>query len=57
MKIYKFAGHNWKSDTARPFWLYKAFPSAYHADRYAMRITFQKPGSPYHIIFCAGEEQ
>ena len=32
-------------------------PSAYCADRYAMRITFQKPGSPYHVIFCAGEER
>lgn len=57
MKLYKFAIHNWKSDTARPFWFYKQFPSAYYADRYAMRISFQTPGSPYHVIFCAGEEQ
>lgn len=56
-KTYKFAVHNWKSDTARPFWFYKKFPSVYYADRYAMRITFQKPGSPYHVIFCAGEER
>lgn len=57
MKLYKFAVVNWKSDTARPFWLYKRFHSAYYADQYAMRISFQKRISPYMVIFCAGEEQ
>ena len=56
MKKYKFAVKNWKNDYASPFWFYKSFPSAYLADRYAMRVTFEKKNSPYMVIFCAGEE-
>lgn len=50
MKKYKFAVKNWKNDYAIPFWFYKEFPSAYYADRYAMRISFQKKNSPYMVI-------
>ena len=56
MKKYKFAVHNWKNDFPA-FWFYKSFPSAYYADLYAMRISFRKKSSNYHIIFCAGEEE
>lgn len=55
MKKYKFAVKNWKNDLPG-FWFYKSFPSAYYADRYAMRISFQKKNSMYMISFCAGEE-
>lgn len=55
MKLYKFAVHNWKNDMPA-FWVYKRFPSAYDADRWAMRISFKKPDSMYHVIFRAGEE-
>lgn len=47
MPLYKFGVKNWKSDYNNPFWFYKEFPSAYLADRYAMRITFQAKNSPY----------
>ena len=57
MKKYKFAAKNWKNDYAIPFWFFKSFPSAYAADRYAMRVSFEKRNSPYMIIFCAGEEK
>ena len=56
MKKYKFAVHNWKNDFPA-FWFYKAFPSAYYADLYAMRVSFRKKNSNYHVIFCAGEEE
>ena len=51
MRIYIPAAHR------AALMLFRRGSDAYHADRYAMRITFQKPGSPYHIIFCAGEER
>lgn len=54
--FYKFAVRNWKNDFSAPFWFYKEFPSAYLADRYAMRLTFKKQNSPYMVIFQAGEE-
>ena len=55
MKRYKFAINNWKNDLPG-FWVYKEFPSAYEADRWAMRISFQKRNSMYMVVFCAGEE-
>lgn len=55
-KTYKFAVNNWKNDLPG-FWFYKRFPSAYEADKWAMRVTFKKPNSMYHIVFCAGEEK
>ena len=56
MKTYVFAVHNWKSDN-RAFWLYKRFPSAYAADRWAVRMTFSTKNSPYCVVFCAGMEK
>lgn len=56
MKTYKFAVSNWKNPVWSCFWVYKRFPSAYYADQWAMRITFKKRGSMYHVVFCAGEE-
>lgn len=56
MKTYKFAVNNWKSDIHLPFWIFKKFPSAYAADRWATRITFKKD-SPYRIICQFGEEK
>lgn len=53
MKLYKFAAHNWKS--GHPFWVYKRFPSAYAADRWACRISFDLRNSPY-LIALYGEE-
>ena len=56
MKTYKFGVKNWKNDLPA-FWLYKRFPSAYLADRYAMRVTFEKGGrSPYMVWLVPGEE-
>lgn len=57
MKLYKFAISNWKNPVWSGFWFYKAFPSAYDADRWAMRISFKKPNSMYNVVFCAGEEK
>ena len=57
MKLYTFAVHNWKSDISKPFWLYKRFPSAYAADRWATRLSFAVKKSPYMIIFCPGLEK
>ena len=57
MKLYKFAISNWKSGSAKSFWYYKAFPSAYLADRWATKITFQLKGSPYMVIGYYGEEE
>ncbi len=57
MKTYKFAIHNWKANYGKAFWLYKRFPSAYAADRWATRITFKAKNSPYMVVFCAGDEQ
>lgn len=56
MKTYKFAVSNWKNPVWSGFWVYKRFPSAYEADRWAMRITFKKRNSMYNVIFCAGDE-
>lgn len=56
MKLYKFAVKNWKSDINRPFYIRKAFPSAYSADRWAIRITYETKGSQYLVILRAGEE-
>ena len=56
MKKFRFAVRNWKSDTAKLFWFYKDFPSAYFADRYAMRISFNNPKSSYFVIPMFGEE-
>lgn len=56
-KTYTFAVHNWKSDITRSFWIRKAFPSAYLADRWATRMTFQKKGSPYMVVLIPGMEQ
>ena len=50
MKKYRFAIKNLNNDFPA-FWFYKAFPSAYYADRYAMRITFKKKNSMYMVIF------
>ena len=55
MKLYKFAIHNWKSDINRPFYIRKAFPSAYAADRWATRISYKSNG-PYMVICFFGEE-
>ena len=49
MKTYRFAVHNWKSGFPA-FWFTKQFPSAYYADRWAMRVTFQKKNSPYIVV-------
>lgn len=57
MKLYTFAVHNWKSDISKPFWLYKRFPSAYAADRWAVRLSYKVKGSPYMVIFCPGLEK
>lgn len=55
MKIFKIGVHNWKCDVHKAFWIYKKFPSAYYADRYACRITFNKQ-SPYMAFVAFGEE-
>ena len=57
MKLYKFAVTNWKNPVWSGFWFYKAFPSAYAADEWAMRVTFKKKNSMYNVIFRAGEER
>lgn len=54
-KTFKFAVHNWKSGGI-PFWVYKKFPSAYAADRWASRITFTAKNSPYIVVCNFGEE-
>ena len=56
MKTYKFSAKNWKSDTGIPFWIYKKFPSAYLADRWAARISFEIKNSPYMVWLIPGEE-
>lgn len=56
MKTYKFGVKNWKCDTAEPFWFYKKFPSAYYADRWAMKMTFGIKGSPYMVWLIPGAE-
>ena len=56
MKWYKFGVNNWKNDLPA-FWFYKRFPSAYLADRYAMRVSFGKGGkSMYHVWLIHDEE-
>ena len=55
-KIFKFAVKNWKCDTAQPFWYYKRFPSAYAADKWAMKISFKIKNSPYMVITQFGEK-
>lgn len=56
MKKYKFGVKNWKNDLPA-FWLWKSFPSAYLADRYAMRVSFGKQGkSSYMVWLIPGEE-
>lgn len=56
MKKYKFGVKNWKNDLPA-FWLWKSFPSAYLADRYAMRVSFGKQGkSMYMVWLIPGEE-
>ena len=57
MKLYKFAVHNWKNPVYSAFWVWKAFPSAYYADQWAMRISFKKPDSMYLVSFRPGEEK
>lgn len=49
MKTYRFHVYNLKSD-APAFWITKQFPSAYFADRYAMRVSYQKKNSPYLVV-------
>ena len=49
MKTYRFAVSNWKNPQWSGFWVYKQFPSAYAADRWAMRISFQKKNSMYLV--------
>ena len=56
MKLYKFAVHNWKNDFGA-FWVYKKFPSAYLADRWAMKISFGIKNSPYMVVFIPDEVQ
>lgn len=55
-KSYKFGIHNWKSGN-KGFWFYKRFPSAYMADRWATKISFEKKDSNYMIWLCPGEEK
>lgn len=55
MKLYKFGAVNWKAD-GRPFWIRKRFPSAYAADRWAMRVTFSAKNSPYMVWLIPGAE-
>lgn len=50
MKAYRFAVHNINNPYSA-FWFYKKFPSAYEADRYAMRISFYKKNSQYLVSF------
>ena len=45
---YKFGVKNCKSDLP-VFWLYKDFPSAYLADRWAKEISFKKKNSMYLV--------
>jgi hypothetical protein len=49
MKTYRFAVSNWKNPNWSGFWVYKQFHSAYEADRWAMRISFQKKNSMYLV--------
>ena len=49
MKTYRFAVHNLKNPLPSAFWFYKQFHSAYEADRWAMRISFQKKNSMYLV--------
>lgn len=55
MKEYLFGYYNWKADgKTKYFW--KRFRSAYYADRYAMRISFQAKNSPYQVFLIPGAE-
>ena len=57
MKLYKFGVNNWKNDLPG-FWMWKRFPSAYAADRWAMRVSFGKQGkSMYMVWLIPGEEK
>ena len=57
MKLYKFGVNNWKNDLPG-FWVWKRFPSAYAADRWAMRVSFGKKGkSMYMVWLVLGEEK
>ena len=55
MKTYKFGVKNWKNDLPG-FWMYKKFPSAYAADRWATRISFEKKNSSYMVWLIPGAE-
>ena len=50
MKKYRFAVHN-MNNPYFAFWFYKEFSSSYAADRYAMRVSFQKKNSLYLVCF------
>ena len=56
MKTYVFGAKNWKNDYGMPFWFHKKFPSAYLADRWAMKITFSTRNSPYMVWLVPGKE-
>ena len=56
MKTYKFGVKNWKNDLPA-FWFYKQFPSAYLADRYAMRVTFEKGGKSQYMVWLVPSEE
>ena len=49
MKTYRFAVSNWKNPQWSGFLVLKQFASAYDADRWATRISFQKPASMYIV--------
>ena len=55
MPTYTLGVRNWKSDNAKTFFIRKQFPSAYLADRYAMRISFEIPQSQY-LMWLVPEE-
>jgi hypothetical protein len=56
MKEYVFGYYNWKEYGPTKYFK-KQFRSAYYADRYAMRISFQAKNSPYMVFLIPGEEE
>ena len=56
MKTYVFGVKNWKGDYNKSFYYYKRFPSAYYADRWAMRKSFDSKNSPY-MVWLIGEKE
>ncbi len=54
MNSYVLGVRNWKSGSV--FFIRKNFYSAYHADRYAMRISFSAKNSPYLVWLVPCDE-